>query len=486
MRPKLPAGMFLLGVLVMAVSLAPVQAQSIAPPRSFITPDATGAPSSGQEDGSTAGAATQNRTENAAPITLEQMEQIALANNPTLNQARANVDAATGRARQAGLWPNPVIGYTGEEIRGGSFGGGEQGAFVEQDIILGGKLSLDRKVLGEREKETEAERDAQRLRVQNGVRIAFYQSLAAQEMWAARQKLGEIAEDAVETTRQLFNVGQADQPDLLEAQVEADEADLASSTAQQEQMSAWRTLVAIAGKPEMPLTRLAGNLEELPLEDPDHMLQAILRDSPAVRIARLEVARADAKLARARRQNVPDLFVRAGYMDNHEQLAPELPFTVGSEGFAEVGVNLPLFDRNQGNIPAAQADRERAELEAQRVSLSLQQQAAPILQDYATSRAAAERYRTRTIPNADEAYQLYLRKYREGAAAYPQVLIAQRTFFQLETAYIAEVERAWVSAAALQGLLLTDGLDAPGAANETEQMAPTGNMRMAGAQEQLR
>ena len=71
--------------------------------------------------------------------------------------------------------------------------------------------------------------------LENGVRIAFYQSLAAQQMVEMRTRLSELAKDAVETTQQLFNVGQADQPDLLQAQVEADEADLAVTAAQQNQ-----------------------------------------------------------------------------------------------------------------------------------------------------------------------------------------------------------------------------------------------------------
>ena len=43
--------------------------------------------------------------------------------------------------------PDPYKGkgvrYQGEQIRGGSFHGGEQGAYVEQTIVLGGKLGVD-------------------------------------------------------------------------------------------------------------------------------------------------------------------------------------------------------------------------------------------------------------------------------------------------------------------------------------------------------
>jgi cobalt-zinc-cadmium efflux system outer membrane protein len=409
-------------------------------------------------------------------VTLEQLQEMAVTNNPTLRQAKAGIRAAAGRTRQAGLWPNPTVGYTGEEIRGGSFGGGQHGVFVQQNVILGGKLGLDQKVFTKEGEQAEAEAEEQRLRVENGVRIAFYESLAAQQMVEMRKKLSRLANDAVETTQQLFNVGQADQPDVLQAQVEADEADLAIVTAEQEQQRAWRVLAAVVGRPDLALAHLKADLEELPQIDPDHILQTILSDSPAVKIARLGIARADAQLARAHRENVPDLSLRVGYLNNREQLGSVPPKAAGSEGFAEVGVNLRIFNRNQGNIETAKADQERANFELQRVSLVLRQLAAPILQSYASSRAIADRYKTRTLPNARKAYELYLNKYHEGAAAYPQVLIAQRTVFQLEASYIVTLENVWIDAATLQGLLLTDGLDLPSAPGELDRPVREINM----------
>ena len=69
----------------------------------------------------------------------KQFEDLALANNPTLKQAAAIQRRSAGQARQAGLYPNPSFGYQGEQIRGGEYRGGEQGAFVQQTIPLGGK-----------------------------------------------------------------------------------------------------------------------------------------------------------------------------------------------------------------------------------------------------------------------------------------------------------------------------------------------------------
>ena len=408
-------------------------------------------------------------------LTLEQLEQMATAHNPTLAQAQAGIRAAQGRVRQAGLWPNPTIGYTGSEIRGGSFGGGEQGFFVQQQVLLGGKLRLSQNVFKQEQKQAEAEADEQHLRVENGVRIAFYQSLAAQQMVELRQKLNDLAKDALQTTQQLFNVGQADQPDALQAEVEADEAELALVSARQEQQRAWSVLAATVGQAQLPLTRLQGDLENAPNLDPQQTVETILRDSPAVKIAQLDVTRAEAETSRARREPVPDITLRAGYQRSGELLEPTGK-PVGGIGFAEAGINIPLFNRNQGNIAAARADTDRAQREVERVALVLRQQAAPLIQSYATSRAIADRYRTQTLPSAQKAYELYLAKYHQGGAAYPQVLIAQRTFFRLQAAYVNALENVWINASALQGLLLTDGLDQPSAPGTINQPVREINM----------
>ena len=466
-------------IFALGLATASLAAQQFIPPQNPVT--------AAQRFSLTGGTSQHERPKKALDaaasrsegMTLEELQQMALANNPTLGQAQAGVNAATGRTRQAGLWPNPTVGYVGEEIRGGSYGGGQHGVFIQQNLILGNKLDLDRKVRAEDGKQAVAEAEEQRLRVENGVRIAFYQALAAQQMLETRKTLSGIAKDAVDTTQQLFNVGQADQPDLLQAQVEADEADLAVIAAEQDQLRAWHVLTSAVGKSSMELTKLAGNLEDLPQINADEVIETILRESPAVKIAQLESSRADLAFTRARREVIPDLSVRAGYLNNREDVGSNPPKAVGSEGFAEVGLNLHIFNRNQGNITAAKADRERAQFEVQRVSLSLRRLAAPVLQSYSTSRSIVERYKGRTLPNAQKAYDLYLHKYHEGAAAYPQVLIAQRTLFQLQTAYISALENAWMGAAALQGLLLTDPLDLPAGPGELDRPVREINMPVA-------
>ena len=63
------------------------------------------------------------------------------------------------------------------------------------------------------------------------------------------------------------------------------------------------------------------------------------------------------------------------------------------------------------------------------------------------------------IPRAQRAYELYSVKYQQMAAAYPQVLVSQRTLFRLQMSYLRSLEAEWVSAVRLQNYTLGGGLD---------------------------
>ncbi len=410
-------------------------------------------------------------------MTLEQLEQMAMERNPTLKQADAQVRAAAGRARQAGLYPNPIVSYRGEEIRGGASRGGEQGGFLQQEIVLGGKLGAQRRVMEQEQRQAEAEREEQRLRVQNNVRLAFYQSLAAQEMVRLHGELEKIAVDGAATARRLYNIGQAERTDVLEAEVESEKEALALIEARETQKSRRRALAAVVGNPQLETAQLQGDLEAVPDLDSAEWQEKLARESPAVKIAQIGVARAEAEATRAGKEPMPDLQLRGGLEQNNE-LRDSSGKPVGMQGFAEIGVRIPLFNRNQGNVAAAKADVDRANMEMRRVELLLRERAAATAEGYESARAAVERYRKGIIPRSEEAYKLTQEKYRGIAASYPQVLMAERSLFRLRIGYVAALERMWGSSIALQGYLLTDGLEAPAAPGEIDRPVRETNLPM--------
>ena len=414
------------------------------------------------------GVLAQQRTAEGIPLgpvmKLEDVEAMALQRNPTLAQAEAAIRAAEGRRRQAGMFPNPVAGYFVEEFVFRSPGEtAEHGAFIEQAIPLGGKLSKARNVFALERDQAVIEAEAQRLRVTNSIRLLYYETLGAQRLVELRFNLSQLAQEAVEVTRELANVGQADRPDQLEIEIEFERADIEWLNAQNDWLRAWQMLAAMVGNPTMPPARLAGNPEEdlAPLNE-TQLLDALLQQSPDVRVAKTSVERARAVLARERAQRVPDLFVRGGLGYNLERFEPVAPALTGERkglsGRLEVGVNVPVFNRNQGGIAAAEAELAIAEGDLNRLQLMLRSRFASSYREYRSAQQLAERYRTRVIPRAREAYQMYLANFRQMAAAYPQVLIAQRTLFQVEVEYARALVQLRERATGLRGFLLEDGL----------------------------
>ena len=336
-----------------------------------------------------------------------------------------------------------------------------------------GKLRLRQQVYEQQHKVDETEIEEQRLNITGAVRVQFYTALAQLRTVEIRRQLLQVAMDAATTAHQLANVGQADAPDVLQSEVEAEQAKLNFASAQRQYIQGFRQLAALAGSPDLPLARLNGDLEKTPEIDADHLLQTLVEQSPSVKRAQQEVSRAEAVLQRNEREAIPDLSLRAGEQQNFEEL-PGITKAVGAQSFATATIQIPLFNRNQGNVEAAKAELERDEQEVVRIKLALAQSAQPVLQQYLTSKLEAERYRSQMIPRAHRAYELYLDKYKTMAAAYPEVIISQRTLFQLQESYVRSLGEVWTSAVQLQNYLLADGLSAPaGASGSTEINLPT-------------
>jgi cobalt-zinc-cadmium efflux system outer membrane protein len=412
----------------------------------------------------TAGAPVPGAAPAGAPKTanlrLADLEQMALASNPTVAQAQANLRVAAGLVKQAGLYPNPMAGYYGDEIRGGASNGGKQGGFVSQTIVLGGKLRAARRVAQLQASQVETTSLAQRLRILNNVRTAFYEVLAAQRLVEVRQNLAKLAADAIQTSLQLANVGQADRPDILQAQVEQQQANVAVRVAEQNLQASWRLLAAVVGNPDLAIARLEGDLDVVPDLNYEEWVATTLRESPQIKLAEQEVARAEASLVQARKVPIPDLQVTGLLVQNREPLETTGKPT-GVQGGAQIGVQLPIFNRNQGVVAAAKGAIESARQDLTRLKLQLQRELGGMFRDYNSARVIIQQYKTEMLPRAEQAYRLYQTNYQQMAGAYPQVLISQRTLFQLEADYVQALENAWQSALTIQGFGLMDGLSVP-------------------------
>jgi cobalt-zinc-cadmium efflux system outer membrane protein len=240
-------------------------------------------------------------------MTLAELEEIALANNPTLARGAARVQAARGQWVQAGLPPNPVVGYLGSEM-GNEGRAGQQGAYVGQEFVRGGKLRLNRAVVAQEIRQGEQELWVQRYRVLNDVRVGFYEVLVAERVVDLSRELVNIGEQSVTAAEQLIEAGEVSRVDLLQARVETNAARIQLENARNQYEAAWRSLTAILGVPAFAPSPLAGDLEAGLAEiDWEGAMQSLLTGSPELAAAQTQIDRARAALRRARAEPVPNL-----------------------------------------------------------------------------------------------------------------------------------------------------------------------------------
>ena len=411
-------------------------------------------------------------------FTLDDAQNLAAESNPTLRQAKAEIRAAKARMQQAGLYPNPSIGYTGDEIRGGSIDGGKQGFFLEQTIVTGGKLGKARNVFTEESRLAQLEAEEQQLRVENAVKTSYYRVLAAQELLDTRRDLAQIEQNYADVQGQLCNTGQADETEVLEAEVDAQRARLGARMQENTLREEWKSLTAVLGRPDLPLATVSGDLQHnWPEINEGQIIESIAAQSPATRIADAARVRAAAEMTRAKSQAIPDIQLRGGLEYNNEPLGTA-PYATGWEGIAEASVQIPIFNRNQGNVMAASADLDRAQLEKQRIALTLRERASTVVDEYANGRLMAVQYRDEILPRAQKAYSLMSEKYGRMLASYPRVLQSQLKLFQLHADYIQSLESLWIAGIALQGFLLTDGLESPARPGEIDRPIRETNVPM--------
>jgi cobalt-zinc-cadmium efflux system outer membrane protein len=392
---------------------------------------------------------------NQPGVTLEELQGIALANNPTLTQAAARIDAARGRWVQAGLYPNPSIGYVADEI--GMVGrAGMQGFGFTQEIVRGNKLGLDRAAASQEIAQAEAQFVAQEQRVLNDVRAQFYSLLVAQRTMQLSDELAELAKRGFDTAEQLFRppVMLVSRVDVYQADIELSNARMASDLARNRYLSLWRAMAATIGAPDMQPMTAVGSLEAAGMElSWSESLSRLLAASPELAAARAAAARASWSIERARAEPIPNLNVQASVQHDNE----------GGDDVANVMVMFPftIHDKNQGAIRAAVAERREAQAEIARLELALQSRLAAAFERYSNARAQVDRYSREILPNARTSLDLVTKGYRSGEFAYLTLLEAQRTLSRTNLAYLSALEQLWDSTTAIEGLLLSGSLQMP-------------------------
>lgn len=408
--------------------------------------ESAGAPVETVEPPIPEGEARQPAEPAVGAMTLENVEELALTYHPSLAEHQALVEAARGEWLQVGLYPNPIIGYSGQQI--GSRGLAEQdGVIMQGDIVTRGKLRKSRAVAEQQIMRAEMALAAQQLRVLTGARKAFFELLVAERRQEINDQLVNIGVQGLQAADTLFKAKEVGRADVLQARVEADQARILQVNSRNRVAAAWRALAASTGHTEMQTQPVAGDLSGTHREyEWDAALQRLLGSSPELAVAIANSERARAAIDRARAEAMPNLTIQ-GIIQKDASIN-------STDGAVQVTMPIPVFNRNQGGIRQAESEWIAAQNAIQSLELDLQGRLAPVFERYQNARQQVASYENEIIPNAKETLELVKASYQAGEVGYLNMLTAQRTFFQTNLAYLDSLRELWSAIWDIEGLLV--------------------------------
>src|SRR5262245_9274044 len=286
----------------------------------------------------------------AGVITLRDALDAALRGNPELAAVAEEVRAGDARREQAGLAPNPTLAAAAENL---GTSADDEGAEPPQATLRLAQLFELGNKRGKRQRLAALERDgiqweyeARRATLLADTAKLFVSVLALQERRALAGDVVGLATAALNGVETQVRAGAVSPVEATRARVALGEAQLAVTDRERELAAARVALAAAWGTPRPSFERVAGDLADI--APPSDAIAAEVGTNPDVARWATELSAREAALSLEQARAVPDVTVAVGprYFIDADQVA----------AVVEVGVPLPLFDRNQGAIAAASAD----------------------------------------------------------------------------------------------------------------------------------
>lgn len=384
-------------------------------------------------------------------VDLAEASAIAWACNPTLAQSRQQLQLAQAHEVQQGLWSNP------------EFFVGPRFATDSSDVIGPASISWELPLWGVPGARREAAAASARreawlvkqleLEVFVQVRLSFIELTKLEEQRAAIETLDQVVGLLDSWMTRLQAAGEVDATTAWLASWERAQAEM---LAQENQMNA---LVARA--------RLLELLGLLPDADMSWVL-AGSRDLPALPQSSLETRR---RLPRVRaaeeayEASEAELRLQVALQYPTVRLGPEYEDDDGdvSIGFG-VGVELPLFDRNQGAIEAAEHRRDADRESFRALLLQVSHEEARARLRLATAQELLNSLRRGPAREADQALQTLQSRLELGSSTLLEVLTAIRALTEVRLREIqlrADRVQAVLEAAVAGGVALAALSDSP-------------------------
>lgn len=388
------------------------------------------------------------------PMSLDQLQRDAADNHPVIRQAVAAVEAARGAALQAGLPPNPSIGFEADTVGSGGTAG-QQGAKLEQLIKTAGKLKLAQAAATMDVANAEVALRKARLDLATQVRTAYYAVLVTQEQTRVAHALTRYADEALRVQVDLVKAGQAAAYEPLQLRALATQVRAGLTVAHNRHRAATRQLAAAINRPDATCPVLTGSASE-PVPDMPYeaVCERMLARHTDLRTASNSVLKAQYHLRLAQVTPVPDVALK---------LVVQKDFTTppfNTTANVEVGVPIPVWDRNQGNVHQAMAELGKAFEEAGRVRLELLAKLADATERYASNKSLVQAYQTQVLPDLVRGYRGVLERYEKAPddVKFDDVLLAQQNLATALKDYLGYLAAQWTAVVDLAGLAQCEDL----------------------------
>ena len=380
----------------------------------------------------------------STPLTYEQALALATSRNLSLDAARrqrAIREAAIRTARQA---PNPII--AAEVTRDTP----HQLLTFGLPVELGGKRA--RRIDLATEELTLADVDLQtELRaVRRDLRQAFYSLIAADERVRLDESILDIAQRVRDAAQGRFDAGAVPRLEVLQADLGVTRAETDLELARSTRAAAQASLNSVLNLPPQQTLAVTGSLSDrlATISYEQAVALASASNTDLLSLDRqIAVEERRIQLLRAERTPTP-VFSISGLFNN----PPD--FTVGPA--AAVGLEIPLFSRNQGQIAASIATTSQLRGKRDATRRSVENAVYGTVARIDAQRRQLEAYQQRLVPTATNLEALAEESYRAGRTSVLGVLDAQRSLRDLTREGLQAALDLQMSLADLEELLGTE------------------------------